>query len=537
MMMWRWLTKKKLFFAVSCLIIFFVAVIFFAPNLLKMALFDYGVTVTANSGSARDIQSAIDGLNSVHGTVFIPAGTWNFVEVGEPWVTVNVPPGVNIFGAGYSGVGAEIDAQGNNLNIPTTWETVLIMPYDVSGTWGSPAVWFNLGCGGANFPPFELLRADYSKTIRVSGLKLEGYRSINPSSTTMHKGFVIYGLNNYRIDHCSIENCAGGGVEIPCYGGENYYTSGVIDHCRIYNTAGYDVLANYGSGNIGYGVNVQRQAYGSSLDMWKDTNEVMGQYTNGTTVIENCYLSRWRHVVASGNNGYYVFRYNYVSGDMGHFSMDVHGLRDAEVGRLGGRGAEVYENRFINATIYPGSEGYSGGLFQFGGGCGAWFNNFVDSTYLYASLYNEDAVSSSLCHVQDFYLWSKTGTWSGSVSNAVVDPVNRHVGVDWSRVAGVYGAVGYPNINPSWSISWYRPYPYPFQFDYETVIPSISPTPTSTYPSPSVTLTPTPTPTSSPSSTVFPTPFSGESFRIPIISDLIDSIINALKGWFEQIWA
>lgn len=431
--------------------------------------------VVATSGNVLDIQAAIDNVVAHNvwypqnyglftlGTVIIPAGTWEFWNATQQalgqYPTVNVTLGVNIFGAGYSGNGTEIDAQGNALNIPTDWETVLTMPFEVPGTWGSPQVWFNLGCGGANFPSFEGTRTNYSRTIRVSGLKLQGYRSINESSTTMHTAFAIYGLSNYRIDHCSIENCANGGVAILAYGGENYYTSGVIDHCRIYNTAGYDVLASYGNGNIGYGVNVQRQAYGSTLDMWENLTDVMGKYINGTTFIENCYFSRWRHIT-SGQNSYYVFRYNYVSGDMGHFTMDVHGLRDLEEGRLGGRGIEVYECRFVNATTYPGSEGYSEGLFQFAGGCGAWFNNYVDDSYSIAVLLNED-VQSDLCRLNDFYLWSDLSNWNSSVTNSVVDPESRHVRIEWDRDAGVYGDESYPNVNASWSISWYEPYAYP----------------------------------------------------------------------------
>ena len=58
------------------------------------------LNVTATNGSAVGIQEAVDQVAAAgYGNVFIPEGTFNFVEVGEPWTTVTIPAGVNIFGA------------------------------------------------------------------------------------------------------------------------------------------------------------------------------------------------------------------------------------------------------------------------------------------------------------------------------------------------------------------------------------------------------------------------------------------------------
>lgn len=420
-----------------------------------------GVNVVADSGSARDIQAAVDWVaaHGGKGNVTIPAGTFNFVNVGEAWQTVNVPPGINIIGAPTTGN----DSRG----IPTTWNTVLVEPYDTNNTWdsGVDTTFFNLGCGGPNFADF----AGFSGTlppnrypIRFSNIKLQGIRTLIPTSTSLPVGIIIYGIIDYRIDHCCLENMAGGGIIVDPWYYENLFCCGVIDHCRIYNTHGWDVLANYAEGNIGYGCAFARSYYPDS-GPWDTTMSVLGKYTSYTHFIENCYFSKWRHCVSSGHNGYYVFRYNIIDQDFAHYSLDVHGQRDTEAGRWGGRGAEIYENTFTN--MLPVDEGGQAGLnrvFQDGGGCGVWFNNYVDSTYSIMSLYAEDAVADPTCHLKDFYLWGNKGTWTLPFNGIPSGfTASRNVYADWSRTAYDPTNPSYPNVNPSWSIAGYKPYPYP----------------------------------------------------------------------------
>jgi hypothetical protein len=408
-------------------------------------------SIYALSGSASDIQAAVDQAEAAGGgDVYIPAGTWNFVEVGEPWKTVGVPLGVNIFGAPNNR-----DANGQN----TEWNTVLVMPYDVEGTW------FNLGKGGSSYPTFDPDVTPRTQPIRFSDIKLQGYRSIDPESDTRNTGIVIYGVPDFRIDHSCFENTAGSAVTVQAWYDEGLYSHGVIDHNRIYNTHGWDDLANYVNGNTDYGIELHRVVYGSDFSQWEPTESVLGKYTDYTVFIEDNYFSKWRHVVSSGHGAYYVFRYNTVDQDWGHFSVDVHGLRDSEPERLGGRGAEIYENTFTNCN--PSDDSPSGGsnvrgLFQNGGGCGVWFNNYVDNTYNSIVLYNEDAVPSPTCHLKDFYLWSSKGSWTPYVSypSGSIDP-SRNVLADWSRQAGNPNDSNYPNVDPSWSISYYKPYTYP----------------------------------------------------------------------------
>jgi hypothetical protein len=59
------------------------------------------------------------------GIVYIPAGTFNFVEVEEDWTdaAVNVPAGINIFGAP-----TERDANDQVIE----WKTILRLPWDAT---------------------------------------------------------------------------------------------------------------------------------------------------------------------------------------------------------------------------------------------------------------------------------------------------------------------------------------------------------------------------------------------------------------------
>jgi len=319
--------------------------------------------VWAKSGYWRDIQAAVDAVAaSGGGIVYIPEGTWNFVNVGESWTgaRVIVPPGVNIFGAPTERTsGLPYDGIGMNPNDQVVeWRTVLVMPWDVPGTWGSIPVWFQLGDGSQN----------PNKPIRFSDIKLVGYRSFNSSSVTLHRGIEIYGVINFRIDHCYFEHICGGAINIPNYYYQNFYCSGVIDHCYFVNIYGYDVLSNYTAGNIGYGVSIGRSYYapGGQPMPYEPKENMLGKYTNHTVFIEDCYFSKWRHCVSSGHGGYYVFRHNTIENDFGHFSLDVHGLRDSEPGRAGGQGAEIYHNKFLNCS----DQNSVRGVFQCGGGYG-----------------------------------------------------------------------------------------------------------------------------------------------------------------------
>jgi hypothetical protein len=398
-----------------------------------------GTSITAQSGSAVDIQTAINYIsnNGGVGTVTIPAGTFNWVPTGSSWVTVAVPAGINIIGAPPTG--------SDSLGIPTAWTTIIRANIDSGGRQDRPKTWFRIGTG----------ESDPNKPIRFANIKLIGYRYSEQTAAEMEIGIELHGVVDYRIDHSCFENLGEGGVVVPCWYQDNMYCNGVIDHCKFYNTYGFDNLVQYTQGNIDYGVQFQR-AYWPDAQLsqpmpCEPTMEALGQYNDHTHFVENCYFSKWRHCVSSGHGAYYVFRYNLVDHDFGHYSIDVHGLRDAEAGRAGGRGLECYENTFTNSVEMS-------GLFQTSGGCGAWFNNYCDSTYDGITLSEFiPPLDNPLWNLKDFYMWSAKGHTPSTPATAGM----TNVAVEWSRQAGNPGDANYPNVDPSWSIAGYTPYPYP----------------------------------------------------------------------------
>ncbi|MFA5365584.1 MAG: hypothetical protein WC325_10440, partial [Candidatus Bathyarchaeia archaeon] len=454
--------------------------------------------VVAASGNVLDIQAANDAIVAHNvwypqnngkytlGHLYIPGGTWDFwngtQQALNKYPAANITDGVYPMGAGYS----NLDAQG----IPQTFETILRMPYSVytgAENAGNYSLMFNLGRGGSGFSLFNFDVSRTNKTIRFSGIKLVGYRTINESNTDTPKGIEVFGLTDFRIDHCVIENLAGGAINMPLYYEENSYTCGVIDHCKIYNTAGINDLANYANGNVGYGVSVQRSYHlaGEVAIPYDSDSTVLGQYTNYTTFIEDCYFSKWRHCVASGHGGYYVFRRNIINEDFrGTYSLDVHGLRDSEVGRAGGRGAEIYDNILGNQT-YTGTNNSTAankGIFQIGGGSGVFFNNTIDTTYLNMQIFEEDYVDSEVWHLKNFYFWGALGGLSTPTmtSGYYLIDASRNVTASWAET----------QVNASWSIAGYEPYAYPHYltldngepptFTYVTEVSSVSPEESST---------------------------------------------------------
>jgi hypothetical protein len=311
------------------------------------------------------------------------------------------------------------------------------MPHNVA----SGAIWFKIV--GSNDP---------NEPSRFSDIKLVGYRSIDSSSITEHYSILVEDVRNFRIDHCYFEHVTAG---IDIWG---YTTCGVIDHNRLVNIYGFDNLADYTKGNIGYGVKVGRGYYSTGYG-YESLMDVLGKYTDHSVYIEDNYFSKWRHCVASGHGVHYVFRYNTIDNDFGHFSLDAHGLRDTGANRWGTRACEIYENTLINAISTDFRT-----IFQNGGGSGVWFNNYIDSTYRSDGivLYVEDAVTSETWHLKDFYLWSAKGSWTSNWEGTPSGfTANRNVLADWDRDAGSPSDLDYPNVDPSWSIAGYKPYTYP----------------------------------------------------------------------------
>ncbi|MHA1834907.1 MAG: hypothetical protein ACTSV7_13095, partial [Candidatus Baldrarchaeia archaeon] len=311
--------------------------------------------IVAESGSADDIQEAVDLAASLGvGIVRIPEGTFNFVEVGEPWKTVVVPSGISIFGAPTERLsGIPYDGLGMNPNGQVVeWRTVLVMPYDVP----SGATWFEVvGDSNPNVP------------FRFSDIKLVGYRSFNPNSTTKHNGLVINKVINFRVDHCCFEHICGKAIYV-----RGHYCCGVIDHCILDNPVGTTGLMPEDS-TVGYGVQVAR-AYPEAETEWEeDLTQILGKYLNYTVFIEDCYFTKWRSGIASNRGGFYVVRHCTFEHTVARGEVDIHEAWESMKPNVAGRGTECYNNIFRNPDAH---EGWDGALELWAGG-GVVFNNYV----------------------------------------------------------------------------------------------------------------------------------------------------------------
>jgi len=383
------------------------------------------VRVTANSGSAKDIQAAVDVIEAAgEGVVYIPEGTFNFVEVGDPWMTVDVPSGVSLFGAP-----TERDADGQVV----AWKTVLVMPYDVPGSWGvgNYPIWFNIIGNG-----------DPNKPSRFSDIKLVGYRSIDPNSTTIHLGIQIKNVVDFRVDHCYFEHICGG---VLAASGMN--CRGVIDHCFFVNHYGH-VESGWLNCTVGYGVQMGRE----DGDVWEDDiTKVLGQYTNYTVFIEDCYFEKWRHCIAANRGAHYILRYSTIKDDFGFGSIDAHGWGSwdgTKITQVGTRAVEIYNCTITDAIQSPWATFIRGGA-------GVAFNNTVGggtySAFIYLGNEADPEVSKCWCH--DWWIWDNT-LLTGCTEIIKYDPDNQIIeGVDYF-------------LHPPHTFD-YEPYPYPHPLTLE----------------------------------------------------------------------
>lgn len=360
--------------------------------------------VTARSGSARDIQNAVDKIAAAggKGNVYIPAGIFNFVNVSESWVTVSIPAGVNVMAE----TPPDMDPSWNN-RFPLTCHTVLKLPYDVqSGSVDDDIkTWFTITGNG-----------DPTRPSRFSGIELQGYRSIRNNSVQILSAIAITQVMDFRVDHCIFENtalgvCADGGTLAKC--------RGVFDHNKFINTIGWVDPVGYSLLTVGYGI----QPFMQDTHYWDpDITHILGKYIDYSIYMEDNYFSKWRHCISAGSGVHAVFRYNVIDHDYAFASVDVHGT---PLGYIGGRCLEVYNNTFMNAIddggwdyngVWHPDKGFGSSInegIHYRGGGGVCFNNTLDSTYHYlAAIDNDDPANPNNPggRVHDVYIWGNYGT-------------------------------------------------------------------------------------------------------------------------------
>ncbi len=387
-------------------------------------------SVTAASGSARDIQEAVDWIvaHGGIGTVYIPAGTFDFTPVGQ-WYGVGdyglvmVPAGVNIIGASPT-LGSD--------GIPTSWATTLrcswLIPELHPSIQGSS--WF-----------YFYGDADSSITTRFANIRIIGERVHDYSIDYMcSKGVIFSDVMDYRVDHCGFYELSGGGIWAGWYGDVDgagrTYCNGVIDHNRFVTTN--SVPEPYGaSGMVDYAIQLGKV----HAEYWDDdVTNVFGHYTSYTTFIEDNYFSKWRHCVASGDGYHYVFRYNTIDSSFGFGDVDAHGTYDA----VGTRAIEVYGNTFLNCE-----DGYNYEAIRQRGGASIITGNTNDGSYWTLVGGSWDNPEPTKCLVHDSYIWGNSENW----------------GISLDYVENVDYFLRAPNMEDDGFI--FTPYPYPHPLTLE----------------------------------------------------------------------
>jgi len=411
----------------------------------------------ASSGHYSDIQDAVDEA-SAGDIVYAPEGTFNFVNVSESWVEVDVPAGINVFGAPTERThGIAYDGNGINPNNQVvSWKTILKMPEEAPNN--------------SRFFHFEGTQQRNLLT-RFSDIKLVGYRDIDSESETEYRGVQIDDILNFRVDHCYFRNLAGHGVraEVGDYGqwGKKeigrYWTGGLVDHCYLVNTHGDPDWATH---TLLYGVYPHRGSYSEEWE--NDIRKVLGYFTDYTTIIEDCYFEKWRHDICSNFGGHYVARHNTFKDAYSRGTIDAHGWGKISNGRVlvGTRAIEVYNNKFDN-SIPPSNED----TINVRGGGGVIFNNIVtgyDRYFIHMTQEAEDAVEK--CQVNDLWIWNNDigelqEVYVYSDKNPITENVHYYLRAP-NRSSDGYEYTPYPYPHPlavpiqsnKWWGDWWRKY-------------------------------------------------------------------------------
>jgi len=310
-----------------------------------------GSVVTASSGSAEDIQEAVDLVRATGGTVYVPAGTfyWNSE-------TVNSVDGVNIIGAGGGSNGTILH---NNKAAP--------------------------------FDPMFVIDGSNHKPFRISGIRFEG--TVTSSNDDVDGSAIQISSEalDFRVDHCTFINFPNEAIGVF-----NFATGtiqGVIDH-NIIDNPYKDV---YG-GLWAYGIVIA----GQYANWDEDITHFLGKYETAPSgfpivYIEDNHFSRCRHAIASTQSAWYVARYNVIDDERpeNFGSVDVHGASSPTT--PGGRGLEAYNNTIIGTAGYDSAQ-----AFWIRGGGGVIFNNTMQNILYGIGLFREEYVPSQ---VEDLWIW------------------------------------------------------------------------------------------------------------------------------------
>ena len=266
-------------------------------------------TVFAASGSATDLQSAVDKAQTGD-TVVIPAGTFDFT--GQ----VHAPDGIHIMGAGRD-------------------KTFLIKKDDLS-EWHAM---ITVDCKTGH--PFVFSGITLQGRLDV----LQGTNRTTAATKVKDQGLVILGAaKNVMIFGCRFSKFVRAGIEfVGSWGRIPGPQTGVV-----YNNQFIDNWYSY----LGYGV-----AVNGNPTTW---NAPLGLGAANAIFVEDNYFERQRHCVTGSNGAIYTARYNTVKDNyQDSQSFDAHGLSRAW--SRGTRAVEIYKNTVDNSIRRWAGVGIRGG--------------------------------------------------------------------------------------------------------------------------------------------------------------------------------
>ncbi len=353
-------------------------------------------------------QTAVDLVESydVNGSVYLPEGEFN-INVGASITTLNLTTNINLFGAPTT--------RDENDDV-TTWRTSLIID-DPCNSYNPDAP--------KTIISYTINQTSNYNTFRVSDIEFIGYRYYNNSDEAMFQAIVCNsmlfedypteGVTDFRIDHCNFQDICGSAIWL--IGGESdqhsrRVCSGLVDHNRLVNTYGDIGFMTYEDRTLGYGIGLRRWA----CDVWEvDAEDIWGQYTNYTVVIENNYFSKWRHSVCTNDGFKAIIRYNMVNASYGHGDFDGHGsyADESRTYAVGTRCVEAYNNTFTNWDNTWGTDW----AFNVRGGSWLIYNNTLDSSYGHLLDFNNDwgnYDNLAYCAINQTYVWDNSG-WSSTL--------------------------------------------------------------------------------------------------------------------------
>jgi hypothetical protein len=386
--------------------------------------------IWANSGSAQDIQDAVDqAFLAGGGIVRVPEGTFLYppevFNKNTPFsgkkCAVIIPGGVSVIGAGMD-------------------KTILQMTDEI------PDVFF------------FLLDGSNGKRIRVSGIKFKGRVT---AEAVDYEHIRVYRATDFRIDHCFFEDFPSEAIYVA-----NFWSypnvRGVVDHCK-FDEPYKDLLPN--GGRWGYAVSVTG-GWDSYVD---DITTLLGKYDNipnpkiPVVYVEDCESNKARYLATSNQGGWYVVRHCTIKNPRGHNNppagTDVHeGYPDT--GMQGGLGCEFYNNFVVQDTPHP--QGFSIVGVQLRAGGGVVYNNTIQGlsptspaqALVNLMLMSEACKADKKNHVHDLYIWNNTL-------------------INTQKVVMTTGNGFYQeNVNYFLYEKPYTPYPYPHPLTLEEVPPA-----------------------------------------------------------------